>query len=151
MSSISLIRGGLVNAQREVSRHANVASLPNAIHRLDEEARDIHPRNKTSTTYSDDSSMIATNHVERDSSIASDDIIGECSSPLVAIQDHPEISTTTSNFETESSNVEDISGVQEPSAQSSTDGAQSTAQRVSRRSAIHEFLRTFHSFNTVVK
>ncbi|KAL7901630.1 hypothetical protein HDV64DRAFT_241580 [Trichoderma sp. TUCIM 5745] len=133
MSSISRIRGGLVNAQREVSRPANAASLPDAIHRLNEEAkeaRDIHPRNETSITSPEDAYIKATNNLESDSNIAGVDIIGECSSPSVATQDHPDTSATASNFEAASSSAEDINGMQEPSAKSSADGAQSTAQRL---------------------
>lgn len=144
MSSISRIRGGLVNAQREVSRHANATSLPNAVQRSHDEVYNSHSPSETLITCPEDAYIKATNYVESDSSIAGDDIIGECSSPSVATQDHPETSATTSNFE-------DMNGVQEPSAQSSADGVQSTAQRVSTRSAIREFLRTFLSFNTVIK
>lgn len=152
MSSIPRIRGGLVNAQREVSRHANAASLPNAIHRPNEEARDIHPRSETLITCPEDASIEAANHAERDNSITSDDIIGECSSHSSATQDHPETSAnTTTNFEAASSNVEDMKEAQESSTQSSADGAQSTAQRVSSRKAIREFLRTAHPFNIVIK
>ncbi|KAK1255314.1 hypothetical protein MKX08_009309 [Trichoderma sp. CBMAI-0020] len=53
MSSISRMRGGLVNAQREASRHAN------AIHRPGEEARGIHPRSETSITCPKDASIQA--------------------------------------------------------------------------------------------
>lgn len=144
MSSISRIRGGLVSAQREVSKRANAASLPDAFRRPDEEAPDIHPRNETSITYPEDASINAINHVESDSRIVDDDIIGEFSSPSFTTQDHLETTEkTTLNFEATSSNAEDMNGAQEPPAQSSSDGAQSTAQRVSTRNALREFLRTF--------
>lgn len=136
MSSISRIRGGLVNAQREVSKRVNAVSLPNAIHRPDEEARDIHSRNETSITCPEDAFVKATSHVESDISIGGDDIIGECSSHSATTQDRPETSAnTTTNFEAASSTVEDMNKAQEPSAQSPADGAQSTAQRVSSRNA----------------
>ncbi|KAM0523974.1 hypothetical protein ACHAPE_001227 [Trichoderma viride] len=133
MSSISRIRGGLVNAQREVSRRANAASLPNAIHRPDEEASAIHPRSETSITNSEDASINAINHVESDSRIAGDDIIGECSSPSVTTQEHLETSEkTTIYFEAASSNAGDMNGAQEPPAQGSADWTQSAAQRLSK-------------------
>lgn len=151
MSSISRIRGGLVNAQREVSKLVNAASLPNAIHRPDEEARDIHHRNETSIKYPEGASLKVTNHVESDNNIPDDDIIGECSSHPVATQDHPETSEkTTTNLEATTSSAEDMKGAQEPSAQSSADGTQSTAQRVSTTYAAREILRTSGPFNTVV-
>lgn len=132
MSSVSRIRGGLVNAQREVSRRANAANLPNAIHRPDEEAPDIHSRKETSITY-EGASINAISHIESDSRIAGDDIIGECSSPSVTTQDHLETTEkTTLNFGATSSNAEDMNGAQEPPAQSSADGAQSTTQRLSK-------------------
>ncbi|KAM0453467.1 hypothetical protein ACHAO4_005060 [Trichoderma viride] len=133
MSSISRIRGGLVNAQREVSKRVNAVSLPNAIHRPDEEARDIHSRNETSITCPEDAFVKATSPVESDISIGGDDIIGECSSHSAATQDRPETSAnTTTNFEAASSTVEDMNEAQEPSAQSPADGAQSTAQRLGK-------------------
>lgn len=151
MSSVSRIQGGLVNAQREVSRRANAANLPNAIHRLDEEAPDIHSRNETSITY-EGASINAISHIESDSRIAGDDIIGECSSPSVTTQDHLETTEKTIlNFGATSSNVEDMNEAQELPAQSSADGAQSTTQRVSVGIAIYGFLRTSHIFNTVIE
>ncbi|KAL7926146.1 bacterial low temperature requirement A domain-containing protein [Trichoderma austrokoningii] len=127
MSSIPRIRA----AQREVSKHVNAASLPNVIHKPGEEARGIHPRNKTSVTSLKDAYINASYDVESDTDIASKDITGECSSPPVTIQEHPETSDkTTTNLETTIPSTEDMDEAQEPSDQSFTDGAQSTAERL---------------------
>ncbi|KAL6904991.1 hypothetical protein GGI43DRAFT_398632 [Trichoderma evansii] len=133
MSSISRIRGGLVNGQREVSKHVNAASLPNAIHRPGEEARAIHPRAETSVIIPEAASIKPTDYLESDNVTASDDIIGECSSHPIAIQNHSETSEKPiTNSETATSSTENMNGIQEPSAQSSTAGAQSAAQRFSK-------------------
>lgn len=122
MSSIPRIRGGLANVQREVSKHVNAASLPDVIHKPDEEARNIHPRDETLVTCLEDAYDIAAGRSENDANIANDNITGERSSHSFTIQAQPKAST---------SSTQDMKEAQEPSGQSSTDGAQSTAQRVS--------------------
>ncbi|UKZ91103.1 uncharacterized protein TrAFT101_006099 [Trichoderma asperellum] len=132
MPSVSHIRGGLANARREFARHVNAASLPNAIHKTDEEARSIHYGTETSMTCSDSSSIKTINHVEDDNSVT-DDIIGECSSYSTATQNYSETTAkATANAEATASSTEDMNGAQEPSAQLSADGAQTAVQRLGK-------------------
>jgi hypothetical protein len=146
MASIPRVHGGLVNAQREVSRRVNAAALPNAIHRPGENALRIHSRSEISLNYPADTSIRGTNHLENGNDISNDDIIGEGSSHPVATQDHFETSEkTTTNLEATTSSAKDMKESQGPSAQSSADGAQSTAQRVSTIYATREYLTTLPS------
>ncbi|KAL9479743.1 hypothetical protein ACSS6W_004529 [Trichoderma asperelloides] len=132
MPSVSHIRGGLANAQREVARHVNAASLPNAIHKPDDEARRIHSRTETSMACPDSTSIKAINHVENDNSVAND-IIGECSSYSTETQNYSEtIEKATANSEATTSSTEDMNGAQEPSAQISANGGQTAAQRLGK-------------------
>ncbi|KAL7909047.1 hypothetical protein GGI35DRAFT_425261 [Trichoderma velutinum] len=121
MSLLAQIRGGLANAQHELSKHASVAGVHHAIGNVQdgirsiasglgdqiavekqgnldnvtpgpsEAARDNLPHVEIRMTSGENAPTKATAHPEAEDAVTNDDIVGECSSMNTARQDVEEV------------------------------------------------------------